>query len=124
MTTDLLPCPFCGASAELRHNKTWDYEVRCTKCRVKTRQHHENSVGAVMDWNKRAMLANGATVEAIRDAQFARAIQHIVDSCTDYGIVDIEESHIEADDLLCDLLCAHGYVETVDAFKSMRKWYG
>lgn len=22
--TDLLPCPFCGGEAELKHNKTWD----------------------------------------------------------------------------------------------------
>ena len=49
----LLPCPFCGGEATLWHNKTWDYEVRCTKCRVKTRQHHENENGAVDDWNTR-----------------------------------------------------------------------
>lgn len=50
----LKPCPFCGAPAELRHNKTWDYEVRCTNCRAKTRQHHEDENGAVSDWNRRA----------------------------------------------------------------------
>lgn len=27
---------------------------RCTECRAKTRRHHENSVGAVDDWNRRA----------------------------------------------------------------------
>ena len=50
----LLPCPFCGGEAELRHNKTWDYEVRCVDCRAKTRQHHENKNGAIGDWNTRA----------------------------------------------------------------------
>ena len=53
MDKALKPCPFCGGAAELRHNSTWDYEVRCTDCRAKTRRHHENSVGAVDDWNRR-----------------------------------------------------------------------
>lgn len=52
--TELLPCPFCGGEAELRHNMAWDYEVRCTRCRAKTRLHHDNHVGAVDDWNTRA----------------------------------------------------------------------
>ena len=51
--TELLSCPFCGGKAELRHNRAWDYEVRCTKCRAKTRLHHDNENGAVSDWNRR-----------------------------------------------------------------------
>lgn len=53
MTSKLKPCPFCGAPAELWHSSTWDYEVRCTGCRAKTRRHHENENGATMDWNRR-----------------------------------------------------------------------
>lgn len=54
-TTELLPCPFCGGEAELWHNKTWDYVVRCTNkgCAARTRQYHENSNGAVDAWNTR-----------------------------------------------------------------------
>lgn len=52
----LLPCPFCGSPAELLHTKTWDYFVRCTNksCAARTRQYHENNVGAVDAWNTRA----------------------------------------------------------------------
>lgn len=47
-------CPFCGGPAILKHNATWDYFVRCEVCGARTRQHHENDVGAVSDWNRRA----------------------------------------------------------------------
>lgn len=50
---ELLTCPFCGGDAALERNASWDYFVRCKSCRVRTRQHHENSVGAVLDWNRR-----------------------------------------------------------------------
>lgn len=51
---ELLPCPFCGGMAELKHTKSWDYFVRCQSCGARTRQHHENDVGAVDGWNRRA----------------------------------------------------------------------
>ena len=53
--SELKPCPFCGGEAELWHNKTWDYVVRCTNkgCAARTRQYHENSNGAVDAWNTR-----------------------------------------------------------------------
>lgn len=51
----LKPCPFCGADAELCENKTHDFFVRCTDtgCHARTRNHHENSVGAIDAWNER-----------------------------------------------------------------------
>lgn len=53
---ELKSCPFCGSPAELTHTKTWDYYVRCTNkaCAARTRQYHENDVGAVSAWNARA----------------------------------------------------------------------
>ena len=59
--TELKRCPFCGSPAELLHTKTWDYFVRCTDkgCAARTRQYHENSVGAVNAWNKRAATTIG-----------------------------------------------------------------
>lgn len=46
-------CPFCGGVAELRHNSSWAYEVRCTICHARTRQFQDNPNGAVSTWNKR-----------------------------------------------------------------------
>lgn len=34
-----------------------------------------------------------------------------------------EEDHIRADDLLTELLSRIGYLETVAAFNSVKKWY-
>ena len=36
---------------------------------------------------------------------------------------DTESSHIVADHLLCELLVKLGYVEVVDRFKALKKWY-
>ena len=55
MSEQLKPRPFCGADAELCENKTHDFFVRCTDtgCHARTRNHHENSVGAIDAWNER-----------------------------------------------------------------------
>ena len=57
MEDGLRPCPFCGGDAELVHLKSGDDYVRCTECRARTRQHHENEVGARDDWNRRTREA-------------------------------------------------------------------
>lgn len=36
---------------------------------------------------------------------------------------DTEEGHIEADDLMCELLKELGYGEGVDIFEGMPRWY-
>lgn len=36
---------------------------------------------------------------------------------------DIEVAHIEADDILCEVLLQLGYKELVDAFNDLAKWY-
>lgn len=36
---------------------------------------------------------------------------------------DEEMDHISADDILCELLTALGYVKTVEAYEAVGKWY-
>ena len=36
---------------------------------------------------------------------------------------DTEGNHIRADGILCDVLEGIGYVDTVNAFEEMEKWY-
>ena len=65
--TELKPCPFCDSPAELTHTKTWGYYVRCTDkaCAARTRQYHENDVGAVSAWNKRAWTDDDAVEQIV-----------------------------------------------------------
>lgn len=81
----------------------------------------EQAIAATLGSRRNTSLDN---VDAERDAEFAKAMRRIVERNTKFGVTDIEESHIKAEELMCDLLLAHGYTETVDAFKNMRKWYG
>ena len=151
-TTELLPCPLCGDKVteplpkrwtNCLGDESWSASVACPACnlRIETRtvsyETERDAIEAVMaKWNTRTPeQAIAATlgserntsldnVDAGRDAQFAEAMRRIVEKNTEFGVTDIEESHIKADELMCDLLLSHGYVETVDAFKNMRKWYG
>lgn len=36
---------------------------------------------------------------------------------------DAETAHIEADDVLCELLCALGYNDVVEVWGQVPKWY-
>ena len=36
---------------------------------------------------------------------------------------DIEDAHIEADQILCDILDMLGYHDIVEAYNSIEKWY-
>lgn len=49
--------------------------------------------------------------------EFKKRMQAIAD------IRDAEEGHIEADDLMCELLKDLGYGEGVDIFEEMDRWY-
>lgn len=55
MHREIMPCPCCGAPAELRENRAGDYSVRCTDkgCALRTRNYHENDAGAIIAWNAR-----------------------------------------------------------------------
>ncbi|ACV22597.1 restriction alleviation protein, Lar family [Slackia heliotrinireducens] len=80
--TELKSCPFCGAPAELAHNKTWDYFVRCTAkgCAARTRQYHENDAGAASAWNARA--GETAQVRGRLTADQVREIVELTHCCT------------------------------------------
>lgn len=41
--------------------------------------------------------------------------------CVNNG--DIEVAHLDADDILCDVLTQLGYKELVDLYKKVDKWY-
>ena len=56
---DLKLCPCCGAPAEPVHTRSGDDFVRCTCCRLRTRQYHENDVGPAEDWNRRVEVEGG-----------------------------------------------------------------
>ena len=41
----------------------------------------------------------------------------------DLDVPNVEELHKAADDILCEVLESLGYIEGVEIFKSMPKWY-
>jgi len=51
------------------------------------------------------------------DIDTAKRIQN---ECMSY---DPEADHVNADDILCELLLSLGYVETVKAYNAVEKWY-
>lgn len=55
MSGDLKPCPFCGASAELKEDARHNFYVKCIHCGARTKfcNENENENGAVMIWNSR-----------------------------------------------------------------------
>ena len=57
------------------------------------------------------------------DRKAAEELREIVRANTDGKVYDVDRGHYAADMLLCDVLLSHGYVELVDEFKSLRKWY-
>lgn len=63
-------------------------------------------------------------LQGVLDKRAADNLREIVAANTDgSGVYDVESGHVAADELLCDVLVGEGYAETVDVFKSMRKWY-
>lgn len=56
--------------------------------------------------------------------EFADKMRKIPDFLNDLGIPwDNEDSHMLADQYLCDMLRELGYDEGVDIFEAMKKWY-
>ena len=40
-----------------------------------------------------------------------------------YKSTDLEDAHVQADGILCDLLAQLGYIDVVDAYERIPKWY-
>lgn len=56
--------------------------------------------------------------------EFATKMRNIPKTLDSYGMPwDAEDSHILADDYMCDLLRELGYEEGVYIFENMNKWY-
>ena len=51
----LLPCPFCGSAAIVRHNI--NYAVCCTKCHGETALVYRYEDDAIIAWNRRSPIA-------------------------------------------------------------------
>ena len=61
--------------------------------------------------------------EKITPEEFARRMREIERTRKDIHISEEVEQHLEADDLLCDVLRSLGYGEGVEIFEEMGKWY-
>jgi Lar family restriction alleviation protein len=59
-TTSLLPCPFCGASASMRHGSRFSHWVQCDKCGAGHPFAFDTEDGAAAAWNSRAPEADRA----------------------------------------------------------------
>ena len=103
----LIPCPFCGCSADIWRSVTELKEhVVCNGCGVST-GYAEGIDEAAKLWNRRMQQS---------PEEFAEDMKKCTDS-------DPEYSHIRADELMCELLTSLGYKEGVDIFDKMSKWY-
>lgn len=71
---ELLPCPFCGGTAELRE---WDwpyarFQVRCSACKTAAKTRLSTKSKAIAAWNTRAPTA--ALQEAVAGLEAARSV--------------------------------------------------
>jgi hypothetical protein len=57
--------------------------------------------------------------EDIRISLMSKAIEKLRDCASD----DIEARHMRSDDILCELLRQLGYLEVVDEYEKLPKWY-
>ena len=60
---ELMPCPCCGSQGEMRESSSHDFFVKCSNptCGMRTKNCHENGVGAAMTWNKRIAALGAET---------------------------------------------------------------
>lgn len=59
----LLPCPFCGSSASMRHGARYGHWVQCDKCGAGHPLAFDTEADAARAWNRRSKAGN--VVEAM-----------------------------------------------------------
>ena len=78
MSDELLPCPFCGATAHVRRRshsmpRPQRYQVQCGECYCGTSDRFETAEYAAASWNKRKTPQ--------RVADMTRALEKIAEGC-------------------------------------------
>lgn len=60
---------------------------------------------------------------SITPEEFKEKMEYLAADANGGGCLDIEQAHIEADDLMCKILWSLGYDEGIAIFKGMGKYY-
>lgn len=63
------------------------------------------------------------TLEKITPKEFYEKMKALSDSTVSDEYIDLEDQHIEMDELMCEVLTQLGYGDGVEAFKNAYKWY-
>lgn len=74
--------------------------------------------GGFTHWKPRSPLSDEPEIEATMDRETAFAKLKALQSAR-----DTEMTHMDADEVLCDLLTALGYADVVAEFDLVDKWY-
>ena len=103
---------------ELRkHEVEWDLSKTRIKELMGDKAQLEETV-AVLQLNAKNKSAKDEEINAVHQKSLAR-LEELVNK----KYTDNEEDHVDADEILCDMLNALGYKDLTDAWDNIGKWY-